>query len=194
MQKLWVLVFILITAHPGSPQVAKQPGDLSGYRLSDLQVSGTTAFPREKLLAEFPIRAGDKADWSRIQKGLDRIKHMFGEAGYIDFKYTPWIDIDKKAKTVACSFDFIQGRQYTIHRLDLAGSSSLSDDKVRLLLTNLGLEEGKVFRLSLMDEAVKALNKLIGSEQFNSNSYAFRTSADFPGAVDVTIYLQPGAQ
>jgi outer membrane protein assembly factor BamA len=193
MQRLWILAFALISVQPGFPQTAKQPRDLSGYRLSDLQVSGATAFPREKLIAEFPIRIGDKADWSRIQKGLDRIKHMFGEAGYIDFKYTPWIDIDKETKTVSCSFDLIQGKQYTIRTLDLVGSISLSDDKVRLALINLGLEEGKIFRLSLLDEAVKALNKLLGSEQLNSNSYAFRKSADFPGAVTITIHLQPDA-
>jgi hypothetical protein len=38
--RLWVLAFAQLFVLPGFPQTAKQPGDLSGYRLSDLQVAG----------------------------------------------------------------------------------------------------------------------------------------------------------
>jgi len=189
--RLCVSAFILLCVTPGLSQTGKTVNNLAGYRLIDLQLSGATAFPREKLMAEFPIRVGEKADWARITKGLDRIKRIFQEAGYLDFRYTPWMDIDKEAKTVSCSFDLQQGRQYAVHRLDLVGRCALSDDAVRLALSKLGLEEGKVFRLSLLDETIKTLNNLLGSEQLTTNSYEFKKLSDLPGMVDVTIQLQP---
>jgi outer membrane protein assembly factor BamA len=189
--RLYAAALILLCVTPGLSQTGKTANNLAGYRLIDLQLSGATAFPREKLMAEFPIQVGEKADWARINRGLDRIKRLFQEAGYLDFKYTPWMDIDKEAKTVSCSFDLQQGRQYSVRRLDLIGSCSLSDDAVRSALSKLGLEEGKIFRLSLLDEAVKTLNKLLGAEQLTTNSYEFKKLSDLPGAIDVTIRLQP---
>jgi outer membrane protein assembly factor BamA len=189
--RLCAAAFILIFVTPGLSQTGKTSKDLSGYRLIDLQVSGATAFPREKLMAEFPIRVGEKADMARITKGLDRIKRLFQESGYLDFRYTPWMDVDKDAKTVSCSFDLQQGRQYTVRRLDLVGRCALSTDAVRSVLSKLGLEEGKIFRLSLLDEAVKTLNKLLDAEQLTTNSYEFKKLSDLPGMVDVTIWLQP---
>jgi outer membrane protein assembly factor BamA len=188
--RLYAAALILMFVTPGLSQTGKTANNLAGYRLIDLQLSGATAFPREKLMAEFPIRVGEKADWARITKGLDRIKRLFQEAGYLDFRYTPWMDIDKEAKTVSCSFDLQQGRQYVIRRLDLVGSCSLSDDAVRLALSKLGLEEGKIFRLSLLDETIKTLNNLLGSEQLTTNSYEFKKLSDLPGMVAVTIRLQ----
>jgi outer membrane protein assembly factor BamA len=189
--RLCAAAFILIFVTPGLSQTGKAAKDLSGYRLIDLQVAGATAFPSEKLMAEFPIRVGEKADWARITKGLDRIKRIFQEAGYLDFKYTPWMDIDKEGKTVSCSFDLQQGPQYAVHRLDLVGRCALSDDAVRVALSKLGLEEGKVFRLSLLDDAIKTLNKLMGVERLTTNCYEYKKLSDIPGMVDVTFRLQP---
>ncbi len=180
----------LMFATFGISQTAKTAGDISGYKLIDLQVSGATSFPREKLMAQFPIKVGDKADMARINRGLDRIRRLFAESGYLDFKIIPWIDVDRESKTVSCSFELVQGMQYVVRRLDLVGRHSFPAVAVESELSKLGLEEGKVFRLSLLDEAVKTLNKLLGSERLTSNSYEFKKLSDTPGAVDVTVRLQ----
>jgi outer membrane protein assembly factor BamA len=189
--KFIALAFAVTLVTPGFSQTGKPPKDFSDYRLIDLQVSGMSAFPHEKLMALFPIRIGNKANWTQIQKGIEGIKRLFEEAGYLDFRYTPWFDVDRQSKTVACSFDLMQGRQYIVRRLDLVGSSPLSESKIRAALSDLGLEEGKIFRISLLDGAVKTINKLLGSQELNSNRYEYKKLVDSPGMVDVTIRLQP---
>lgn len=191
MPRVIIVALVFVFLAQGFSQTGKTSRGLSDYKLIDLQVAGATAFPREKLMAEFPIKIGEKADMARIKKGIDRVKQLFQEAGYLDFAYTPFIDIDREAKTVSCSYDLSQGKQYFIRRLDFVGSSALSDRAARSALSKLGLEEGKIFRISLLDEAVKALNKMLGSEQLTTNSYEYKKLTDSPGAVDVTILLQP---
>jgi hypothetical protein len=171
------------------PQSGKPSAYLEGYRLVDLQVSGATAFPREALMAEFPIRVGDKADMSRVTEGLNRIKRLFEEAGYIDFKYTPWMDVDRAAKTVACSFDIVQGRQYTIRLINLTGINPLADGDIRSAIKDLGLEEDKIFRPSLINEAVKRINKILGAEAVASKSFEIMKASDQPGKLDIFLKL-----
>ncbi len=176
---------------PAPLQSGKTGIDLSGYKLVALDVTGTTAFPREILMAEFPIRVGSQASWPRINEGLKRIRRRFEEAGYIDFKYTPLIDIDKQAKTVSCSFDLIQGKQYYINAIAFIGNPLLRDGDMRAALTNLELEEGKVFRPGKLDEAIKALNKLPGAEKLTVKDCEIKRRFDLPGTVDINIRMQP---
>jgi outer membrane protein assembly factor BamA len=180
---LCALAFIFATPQSGKP-------DLSDYKLIALDVTGTTAFPHDVLMSDFPIRVGDKANWSRINQGLKRIRRRFEEAGYIDFKYTPLIDMDRQAKTLSCSFDLIQGMQYRIHTIAFIGYTLLRDEDMRLALTSLELEEGKIFRPSKLDEAVKALNKLLGAETLTAKDYEIRKRYDLPGSVDINIKMR----
>jgi outer membrane protein assembly factor BamA len=180
---------VLMMAFPAA-QVGKAGADLSGYKLIALDVTGTTAFPHGVLMSDFPIRVGEKAIWTRINEGLKRIRRRFEEAGYIDFKYTPLIDMDRQAKTLSCSFDLVQGTQYRINAIAFIGNTLLRDADMQSALTGLELEEGKIFRPSRLDDAIKALNKLLGSEQLTAKDYEIKRRYDIPGAVDVNIKMR----
>jgi outer membrane protein assembly factor BamA len=165
--------------------------DFSGYKLIALDVAGATAFPRAVLLSDFPIRVGDKANWARINEGLKRMRRRFEEAGYMDYKYTPLIDMDKQAKTVSCSFDLVQGRQYYINAINFIGNDRLHDSDMRAAANNSELEEGKIFRPSTLDKTIQALNKLLGEIQLTSKDYEIKKRLDLPGTVDINIRMQP---
>jgi hypothetical protein len=171
-------------------QAGKKSDGLTVCRLTALKFTGATAFMPEQLIAEFPVRIGDPVESDRVEEGMDRIKRLFEEAGYLDFEYTPSIVINAKAKTVAYSFELRQGRQYTVGRINLVGRSSLSDSQLRSALTELGLEEGKIFRPSRLEDAIKRLNRMLGSERLTSQHHEFNRPANRPGTVDITIDLQ----
>jgi outer membrane protein assembly factor BamA len=190
----YFLSIALMFVAPEQPPNGKTGMDLSGCKLIALDVAGTTAFPREVLISDFPIRIGDKADWTRINAGLKRIRRRFEDAGYIDFKYTPLIEIDRNAGTAACSFDIVQGKQYTVRMINFIGDTSLHDGDMRLALSRLGLEEGKIFRPGKLDEAIKALNKLLGAEQLTSKNCDTKKPFDAPGSVDIYFRWQPAVR
>ena len=190
LSMLCSLALTLMFLQSGSTQIEKTDGDLTGYRLAALKFGGSTVFAPERLIAEFPIRVGDSFNRSQVREGLERIRRLFEQAGYIDIRYTPWIDVDRKAQTVSCSFDLWAGRQYTVRRIDFVGSSFLPDRDVRSAMADMGLEEGKIFHPGLLDEAVKIFNKLLGAERLGPKDCRFSKPADFPGMVDITIRLQ----
>ena len=173
----------------GELQAGQSLQDLSGYRLAAFEITGETAFPPDKLIAEFPIRAGDTFDNTRIKEGLESIRHLFEEAGYIDFTYIPSFNCDEKAKTVAVSLNLWQGEQYYIHRITFSGDLPESDREIRASMSALGLVEGQIFRPSLLDRAVKSLNRMYGEERLTSKDCEFTKSAEPFARVDITFRL-----
>lgn len=188
------LVLASMLATSASFQTKDPNGALADYRLVTLEFAGATALEREKLIAEFPIQVGELFDQSRIKEGLDRVRQLFEEAGYIDFAYTPSMDVDRKAKTVALSFQLEQGTKYKVHRLDVEGDGRLKDIDVRSVLTKFGLEEKRTYRPSQLVDAVIALNRLLGTKQPSSKEFRITKPANSPGTVDITITLRPNAR
>jgi outer membrane protein assembly factor BamA len=180
-----------------TPQIEQSFQDLNGYRLAALDVTGATDFPRKKLIAEFPIRIGDAFIPSRINKGIDRIKNLFEEAGYLDFKLTQSIDIDGKAKTVAVSFNIWQGEQYRINQIRIMGPFSMSDRKARKIIADSKIEECKPFNLNRLKEAARKLDKALKAEGLSLRSSEFTTSISEErkystpsGLVDICFIIQ----
>jgi outer membrane translocation and assembly module TamA len=154
-----MLFAIVIPLLSETPQIEQSLQDLNGYRLASLEITGATAFPRKKLIAEFPIRVGDSFNPSRINKGINRIKNLFEEAGYADFKCTQTADIDSKAKTVAVSLNIWQGEQFYIGMINIISNYEESDRKLRKIISDSRVEGGLPFNPNHLEEAARKLKK-----------------------------------
>jgi outer membrane protein assembly factor BamA len=183
------IVLMLLLGISDSAQSPHKVPEHPGYTLAALNIAEATAVPREQLLAAFPIKVGDPVDMRRIRQGLERVQQLFQEAGYLDFTFTPSMNFDHAAKTLSCSFELWEGSQYTVRRIDLVGDSPLSDRQMRSALLSAGLEEGKVFRPSLIPKAIENLNRLMGGRQISPKGEFIRP-AKYPSTVDVTIRLR----
>jgi outer membrane assembly lipoprotein YfiO len=166
--------------------------DLTGYKLANLELKGAALFDPEKLKDVLPIKNGDPFDPKLMKEGLESIQQMFSNLGYIDFTYTPQMDISHNKKTVSCSFLLVQGRQYFVQNINIYGIGSDEDGKeMRAALHSAGLKEKMVFSPRLLDKAMQSLNGLLDSKNLSLKDYEFKRSSQITGTGDIIIRLHP---
>ena len=185
----WLAAGIVSLAMAQAPAKPRQSLDLGGYRLAELELTGVTAFPVRQLLDQFPIRAGDSFDVKAIRQGLDRLKRAYEESGHIDVAYIPYQDLDHAKKTVSLAFDVLQGPQYLVNRIEWAGPS----DRVtyEALRAACALEEGNVYRPSLVEKTIAAVNRLGVFRELTRDDWTVERSRGRAGYVDVQFRLKP---
>jgi outer membrane protein assembly factor BamA len=94
------------------------------FRLKDIQVTGTTAFPAEQIRALFSIQPGEVFNTAKIHRGLYAALELYVEKGYIDFTPVPDTKIDDDTKRIELVIDVDEGPQYRVARLLVVGPNS----------------------------------------------------------------------
>lgn len=128
------------------------------YRLARIDIANATVFPAEKLRAMIPLKDGEVVDVSKIRKGLDVIRMAYGEEGYIDFTPQPNVVTDNDRGELFLHLFMDEQRKYWVEVLELVGLDEAARKKV-----NWTLKPGDIFRLSSLDEFLRA-NKTIFPE------------------------------
>jgi hypothetical protein len=101
---------------PSSPA----PG-LAQYRLEAVHFKSGRSFSQEQLKSTFNVPVGDKFNHTAVGQGLDRLRQLYGDNGYINFTAVPTVQLDKDRGTVVLTVSIDEGSQFTFGRLILAG-------------------------------------------------------------------------
>ena len=193
-------IFLAISFAVFGPQSQQQQlpkQDFEGYKLGDLELTGSTVFAlniiRDKI---FPISKEDPFDMQLIRKGLSKIRRMFFDLGYIDFVYTPDMAIDPNKKTFSCVFHLDQGKQYFINHINIFGvGSSEVEDEIRSVMSKLKVEENNFFSLTAFQAAFNRINELLETKDLSLKNYEYKrlseSSSEDSGAVDISFWFQP---
>jgi len=184
------LAIAYIMPGPPGPQEIQPTQDLSGYRLAELKLTNTVHLNSEMLRDRvFSIKDGDPYDTQLVKEGLEKIKKLYEDMGYIDFAYTPHLDINQSEKTVSCSFNFIPGTRYFVDGISIFGAGSGEEETE--IKSAISLEEKRLFSLSALDRSITRLNALLKAKNLAVKNYEFKRSSDHPGTVDISIWIQP---
>jgi outer membrane protein insertion porin family len=127
------------------------------YRVGDVNFTGNTLFTKEVLLRIFGMQQGEVFNGELIRKGFENLKKIYGAQGYINWTPIPRQDIDDETKLVNIVFDFEEGHQYKLRRLDFVGNTTTRDKVIR---REVLVNEGEVFSTQLLDISVLRLNQL----------------------------------
>ena len=98
--------------------------DLSQYRLEAILFEGSRSFSPEQLKETFHVPAGGKFNHTAIGQGLDRLRQLYGDHGYINFTAVPTLQLDKDGGTVVVTISIDDGQQFTFGQLFLAGQET----------------------------------------------------------------------
>ena len=93
----------------------------SQYKLAGIRFTGSTLFPAQQARALFEIEDGALFNATAIGRGLERLKDLYAESGYINVGGVPTPQIDESRHTVALTIDVDQGKQFYFGRLLLDG-------------------------------------------------------------------------
>ncbi len=116
-----------------------------------------TVYSSEQLLSRIQLKPGDRFDIVEMKQGLEQIKQLYDEKGYVNFSYIPQQEFNEKSKTVTLLFNIEESIPYYIDRVTFTGSIREHDSALR---NAMRFEEGQPFRPKDLEATVAAINKL----------------------------------
>src|ERR1700683_855207 len=117
MNRFAVLTVLFLLGSTGFCQTADTSGrplsppapDLSQYRLEAVLFEGSRAFTPEQLKETFDVPVGEKFKHTAIGQGLERLRQLYGDYGYINFTAVPTLQLDKNRGTVVLTISIDEG-------------------------------------------------------------------------------------
>ncbi len=131
------------------------------YQLGKLSFTDVELFrtPDAVLAPVFQMSEGDVFNVDKLRKGLENMKKLYGEFGYIDFVAEPnfeFRDSETPGK-IDLNLTVEEGKQFFVRRINFAGNTTTRDKVIR---RELLLDEGDMFNTRLWDLSILRLNQL----------------------------------
>lgn len=160
------------------------------YRLGGITFtagSGDSIFPSTQLRAQFPLEDGAIFNATAIGKGLEKLKDLYGSAGYANFGAIPKLQYDKTHHIFSLTIDMDQGRVVNFGKLLFEGIEPRAGVAQAMLASWKDLQ-GKRYNSQLLREWLT--NNCAGwpSDTAKQVFTSYVASAD-PGTLNVLIHF-----
>jgi outer membrane protein insertion porin family len=160
------------------------------YRIGELKVEGNSIFSEQQIRFAIGLKAGDVANGERVGKALQEdLKKAYGSQGFIQYDYEiqpTFKDNPANPKEGIADFTFviIEGKQFTLRRLEFLGNTFTRDTVLR---REVLINEGDTFNQRAFDISVLRLNQLGFFEPIDGEKDAdFRTNEEL-AEVDINL-------
>ena len=159
------------------------------YRLNKINFVGIKLFRTPETLMQplFQMREGDVFSTAKLRKGLENMKKLYGEFGYIDFVPEPNFDLDAPNSKIDLTLTADEGKQFFVRRIDFAGNSTTRDKVIR---RELLLDEGDMYNTRLWEMSILRLNQLGYFEVLKENEAADIKRNPQSNTVDITLKVK----
>ncbi len=129
------------------------------FYLRNFQFVGMKLFRTPDLIARsvFKMGPGDVFSTEKLQKGLEDLRKLYGNFGYIDFVPSPDPEVVPGKDQVDLTVDVDEGHQFFVRRIDFQGNSTTRD---RVIRRELQVNEGDLYSQQLLDASILRLNQL----------------------------------
>jgi len=129
------------------------------YYLRNFNFVGMKLFRTPDLIARqvFRMAPGDAFSTEKLQKGMDNLRKLYGNFGYIDFVPSPDPQTVPGKNQVDLTVDVDEGHQFFVRRIDFQGNTTTRDKVIRRELQVL---EGDLYSQQLLDASIMRLNQL----------------------------------
>jgi outer membrane protein assembly factor BamA len=104
-----------------SADVAVHVAPGAQYRFGVILFHHATVFPPDQIRLQFPIRSGSLFNATGIGFGLERLRSLYEEKGYINFAAIPKPTLDDARHIVDLTIDIDEGKPYSFGHLLLDG-------------------------------------------------------------------------
>ena len=163
-----------------------QEGDR--YRMGKMTFTGVKFFRQPNTLMRplFQMEEGDIVDVSKIRKGLENLRKLYGEFGFINMVPTPDMDVERAKKIINITFDIEEDKQFFVRRIEFAGNTTTRDKVIR---REILLDEGDMYNSRLWEVSILRLNQLGFFEQLKPEEADVRPN-NRTGQVDINLRVK----
>lgn len=144
------------------------------YRLGKFNIRGNKLFKTQQLLPILGMKTGDIFDVSKMRKAIDNLTKLYGEFGYINFVATPDPEPNRSRHEVNLTFDFDEGHQFYVHRIEFSGNTKTRDKVIR---RELLVNEGEMFNTRYWDLSILKVNQLGFFQEVKKEDYTVTQNA-----------------
>jgi len=127
------------------------------YRVGDLKFEGLTVFKEEGIRPMFKLKPGDVYNDTRIRKGYDKLRDLYGALGYFQWtgltKRTP----DPGRKVVNVTLTMEEDKRYYLGKIKFVGNDTTRDKVIR---REVYMNEGDVFNTEALKMSIRRINQL----------------------------------
>ena len=129
------------------------------YRLNNVNYVGMKLFRAPDALTRpiFQMAKGDIFSTEKLQKGLDELRKLYGNYGYMNFFSTPEFDTPGNGDLINMTLNIDEGNAFFIRRIDFSGNTTTRDKVIR---RELLVDEGDPYSANLWDLSILRLNQL----------------------------------
>jgi outer membrane protein insertion porin family len=125
---------------------------------------------------------------ANLRKGMENMKKLYGEFGYIDFVAEPSFEFPEgDPPKIDLNLAVEEGKQFFIRRINFAGNTTTRDKVIR---RELFLDEGDMFNTRLWDTSILRLNQLGYFEPLKAEEAADIQRDTRNGLVDLTLRVK----
>ena len=159
------------------------------FHLRKMNYVGVKLFRTPDVLTRqlFGMSEGDVFSTAKLRKGLENMKKLYGDFGYIDFVPEPAVDTDTKSKQVDLTLTADEGKQFFVRRIDFVGNTTTRDKVIR---REILLDEGDIYSARLWDASILRLNQLGYFEILKENeSYDIKRNPN-SNTIDITLKVK----
>ena len=158
------------------------------FHLGDVSFNDVTLFTRPDLALRplFDMQSGDVFDVSKIREGLENMRKVYGEFGYINFVASPETVINDEERKIDMTFNVEEGKQFRVRRVDFSGNTTTRDKVIRRQLL---LQEGSLFNSRLWEMSLLRLNQLDYFEMLEPTASNIQPNNE-TGFVDIDLEVK----
>jgi len=159
------------------------------YRLNKINFVGVKLFrtPETLMRPLFNMGEGDPFSTSKLRKGLENLRKLYGEFGYIDFVPEPNFDIIHDTDKIDLTLTADEGKQFFVRRIDFSGNVTTRDKVIR---REIMLDEGDIFNNRLWELSILRLNQLGYFEALKAEESADIKRNTQTSTVDITLKVK----
>ncbi len=159
------------------------------YRMENMNFNGVKLFrtPETIFPKVFQMEKGDVFSTTKLRKGLEQMRKIYGEFGYIDFVPEPDFAPDAATGKIDLNLSVDEGKQFFLRRLDFQGNTTTRDKVIR---REILLDEGQVYNTRYWELSLLRLNQLGYFEVLKENEAADIKRDTRTNTVDITLKVK----
>ena len=159
------------------------------YRLNKINFAGVKFFrtPESLFKPIFGMGEGDIFSTSKLQKGLEQLRKLYGEFGFLDMVPEPGFEPQPNSDKIDLTLSVDEGKQFFVRRLDFTGNTTTRDKVIR---REVLIDEGDLFNSRLWEISLLRLNQLGYFEVLKEQESATITRDTKNNTVDVTLKVK----
>ena len=158
------------------------------YRLGGVTFNGNKVITNEKALrAQFAQKDGEWFNATLFAKGLENLRKVYGNLGYINMVASPIPRRDDAKKLLYLDVGVDEGKQFFVSRIEFSGNTVTRD---RVIRRELLLQEGDPYSTQRWDISILRLNQLGYFENLKSEDDTETRQNQDDGTVDLLLKVK----